>query len=89
MALGAQRSAVLSLVLGEGMLLVLIGIVLGIPGALLATRLLGSVLFGVGASDPATYLSAAALLAAVAALAVWSPARRAVRVDPMSALRNE
>ncbi|HEU4585574.1 MAG TPA: ABC transporter permease [Gemmatimonadaceae bacterium] len=82
MALGARPRDVLSLVVRQGMTLALLGIALGIIGALAVTRLLASMLYGVAPTDPATFTGVAALLAAVALLACWLPARRAARVDP-------
>jgi putative ABC transport system permease protein len=89
MALGAQRSDVLKLVLGQGVKLVLAGLLIGAAVALGSTRLLAHQLFGVTASDPATFLSVSTLLAAVAVLACYVPARRATKIDPMEALRYE
>lgn len=89
MALGAERRDVLRLVVGEGMKLALIGALLGLGGALAMTRLLKTLLFGVSATDPLTFLVIAALLTLVALLACWLPARRATKVDPMTALRQE
>jgi predicted permease len=88
-ALGAQRREVLSLVVGKGLKLVLIGSVLGLAGALAATRLVSSLLYGVAPTDPMTFAGVALLLVAVAVLASWIPARRASKVDPMEALRYE
>jgi len=89
MALGARRGEVFRLVLGEGMRLAGIGALLGIAAALALTRLLSNLLFGVSAHDPATFAVMAFALLAVAAIAVWIPARRAMNVDPMIALRHE
>ncbi len=88
MALGAERSQVLSMVLGEGMRLVFAGLVLGVAGALAATRLMSGLLFGVDATDPVTFLTVSAVLALVALAACLVPARRATAVDPMVALRT-
>jgi ABC-type antimicrobial peptide transport system permease subunit len=89
MALGANRAAVLRLVLGQGMRAVAFGIGAGIIGAFLVSRLLSASLFGVGANDLASYAGAALLLAATAAIAALIPARRASLVNPMEALRTE
>jgi predicted permease len=89
MALGAQRHNVLKLVLSQGMTLTLIGVVLGTAGAIAVTRLLKGVLFGISPTDPLTFISIASLLAAVATLASYVPARRATKVDPLVALRYE
>ena len=89
MALGARRADLLSLIIGQGMKPVLAGMVIGLPAGFALTRLMKSVLFGVSATDPLTYGAVAALLAAVALLACYLPARRAARVDPMVALRYE
>jgi len=89
MALGAQRGDVSRLVIGEGMKLVLIGALLGLGGALALTRLLKTLLFGVSATDPLTFIVIAPLLIIVALLACWIPARRATKVDPLIALRHE
>lgn len=93
MALGAGRGDVVWMVMREALLLVLIGIAIGVPAALAVARLASSqvsgLLFGLNATDPLTIATASALLASVAAIAGYLPARRASRVDPMVALRNE
>jgi len=89
MALGAQRRDVLGLVVGHGMRLTGIGVILGLAGALALTRVLKSLLFEIKPFDPVTFLTVTALLAGVALLACWIPARRAARVDPIEALRYE
>jgi putative ABC transport system permease protein len=88
-ALGARRGEVMALVLGRGLRLSLAGAALGVAGALLATRYLKSLLYGVTPHDPVTLAAGCAVLIAVALAAAWLPARRAVAVDPMAALRNE
>jgi len=89
MALGASRAQVTRLVVGEGLRLCGLGVLLGLAGSVPLTRLLGGVLFGVGPSDPVALASASAALVLVAVLACYIPARRALLVDPMTALRHE
>jgi ABC-type antimicrobial peptide transport system permease subunit len=89
MALGAQRSDVLKLMIREGMTLTLGGALLGLGGALALTRLMKTLLFGVSPTDPLTFAAITLLLTLVSLLACWIPARRATKVDPMTALRLE
>jgi putative ABC transport system permease protein len=89
MALGAGRREVWRLFVGEGMKPVLVGTALGLAGAVALTRALAGLLFEVSPTDPATFGAVAVLLATVALIACWLPARRAVRVDPVAALRAE
>jgi putative ABC transport system permease protein len=89
MALGAQQSTVLRLVVRQGAVLALLGVVLGLVAAVGLSRLLTHLLYGVSTTDPGTFLGAAAFLVLIAVLASYVPARRAARVDPMIALRSE
>ncbi len=89
LAVGAQRSDIGRLILGQGARLLVIGLTIGLAGALLSSRLLRSLLFEVNAIDPLIYLGVALLLAAAALLACWLPARRAAQTDPMITLRAE
>ena len=88
-ALGAQRSDVIGLVLRQGMKLAGLGILIGLAGAFVLTNFIRSLLFGVAPTDPLTFAVIPVLLATVALLACWLPARRAANVDPMEALRYE
>ena len=89
LALGAQRSDVLLLVMKEGGKFSLFGIALGLIGAFLLTKLLATQLYGVSALDPITYVSVSSLVGLVTLAACYIPARRAMQVDPLVALRNE
>ena len=89
LALGAQARDIVRLVAGQGLGTVGLGLLAGVAGALLLTRFLGALLFGVSAHDPLTYAAMVALLSLVAAAASFLPARRAIRVPPMTALRSD
>jgi ABC-type antimicrobial peptide transport system permease subunit len=89
MALGAGRRDILKLVLGQGVRFIGIGIVLGLAAAWALTRAMGKLLIGVSSTDPITYVVAVAILAGVALLACYIPARRAAMVEPLVALRYE
>jgi len=88
MALGAEPRRILGMVLGEGTVLVFVGVIAGLGAVLGLTRYLKAMLYGVSAADPVTFAAAALLLMAAAAIAMWVPARRAASVDPMVALRH-
>jgi putative ABC transport system permease protein len=89
LALGAERRSILSLVVSSGMRLAFAGLALGLAGSFAAARLLSGMLYGVKPSDPSTYAVVAGVLATVAFLGCYLPARRATRVDPIIALRQE
>jgi putative ABC transport system permease protein len=89
MALGAQRADVLAMVLRESCRLFIVGFGIGIAASLVLSRTMRSMLYGVGAGDPATFVAVSLLFLAAALAAAWAPARRATRVDPMVALRYE
>jgi putative ABC transport system permease protein len=89
MAMGAHTADIARMVVGHGMKLTVIGVALGMAGALATTRSLSGLLYGVTATDPVIFAAVPLLLAAVELLACWIPARRAMRVEPMTALRAE
>ncbi len=89
MALGAKKSDVLRMVVGNGLKLTLVGIAVGATGAFALTRFLSSLLYGINARDPLTFIAVSLILISVALLACYIPARRATKVDPMVAIRYE
>jgi putative ABC transport system permease protein len=89
MALGARPRHVMKLIVGQGLLLAVIGICLGVAGSLAGTRVIANLLFGVSVTDPATYVSITVLLSVIALLDCYFPARRAMKLDPASTLRQE
>jgi ABC-type antimicrobial peptide transport system permease subunit len=89
MALGARAEDVLGMVVAQGIRPALVGVGVGLIGALIATRIMKTLLFGITATDPLTFIVVPIVLGAVAFAACWFPARRATRVSPMVALRSE
>jgi putative ABC transport system permease protein len=89
LTLGAQRRDILRLITGQGLKLILIGLVLGTAGALALTRIMSPLLYGITATDLQTFIFIPVLLTSVAMLACWIPSRRAAKVDPIVALRSE
>jgi putative ABC transport system permease protein len=88
-ALGAGKNSIFRLIVGQAMTIVAISLAVGVAGAFAATRWLNTLLFGIGASDPVTFIAIMLLVSIVAFIAAWLPARRAMRVDPITALRAE
>jgi putative ABC transport system permease protein len=89
MAVGALPREVMGLILGQGLMLALFGVAIGVAGALAMSRILSSMLFGTRAADPVTYAMVAAVFVGIALAASYFPARRAARRDPVRALRSE
>ena len=89
MALGAGKSAILNMIIGQGIRLALIGVAIGLAGALGLTRFLSGLLYGVKPGDPLTLVAVSALLIAVALIATYIPARQAANVNPLQALRQD
>jgi putative ABC transport system permease protein len=89
MALGAQRSDVLKMVVGQGLKLVVMGVAIGLAAAIVLTRVMAGLLFGVSATDPVTFIIISLVLMAVALVASYIPALRATKVDPMVALHYQ
>ena len=88
-AVGAQQGTILGLILRESVVLSALGVMVGVPCAIAATRLIGHMPFGVAPGDPLTFAAAATILLAIGTLAGYWPARRATKIDPMAALRRE
>ena len=89
MALGAQDRDIYALVMGQGARLIALGLLLGVVGGLAATRVMAGLLYDVSATDPVIFLVVSLVLLHIALLAVWIPARRALRADPVEALNTE
>ena len=89
MSLGAQAGDIFKLVITQGLTLTLIGVVIGLAGAYAVTRAMAQLLYGITSTDPLTFVGISLLLGAVAMLACYVPTRKAIRVDPMVALRHE
>jgi len=89
LALGASQTEVMQLILKQGLRLVVVGVALGLVSAIIVTRAMKTMLFGLSSTDPVTYVVLTLLLTAVALLACYLPARRAMKVDPLIALRQE
>jgi putative ABC transport system permease protein len=89
MALGARRPDIFQLVIGQGAILLVIGLAIGLGASFICARLFSSLLFGISATDPLTFLFTPVLLSLAAFLACYVPARRATKVDPLVALRSE
>ncbi len=88
-ALGAQHRDIYAAVMGQGIKLTALGVLLGVGGALLSTKVLSSLLYGVSANDPASFVAGSLLMAVIALVAIWIPARKALRVDPVKTLNVE
>jgi putative ABC transport system permease protein len=89
LALGAQHGKIVKMIVRQGLLLAIIGAAVGLIGALVVSHFMSALLYGVRPTDPLTFIGVTAMLTAVALLACYFPARRAVRIDPSVALRNE
>jgi putative ABC transport system permease protein len=89
MAMGAQNREVLSLILRQGVVVIVVGLVLGTAGALALTRLVGSLLYGVTTTDPLSFAAALLVLTVISLLACYLPARRALHIEPVIALRRD